>query len=317
MRLGWRAFLRNKFRKKTVGYSIGIAIDHDAVTLCALKLNTDKSISLLHENVVSLKTWSKHLANWVNEHNLEGASAHVAFSVSWYQQVQIDRPAVEDSEMPSAIKWSAQELLGDDEPKAFDFFDLPVPLAGNKKVNVVAINENALIEAVNACSYAGIWLKGISVEEVVTCNIPLQTEHAVLTLIQNASDEICLNIVKSGVLYFSRRLKGFENLNSFSADELNMGVADSLSVQIQRSMDYYESQLRQAPVKDIRLKLDTPHLAVVVSLVQQAVTARVAFLESGVVVPQVINEQRLNYAAIGAAIAPYSQLDHTDSERAT
>ena len=36
-----------------------------------------------------------------------------------------------------------------------------------------------------------------------------------------------------------------------------MGVSESMSVELQRSMDFFESQLRQAPVKKILLHLDT------------------------------------------------------------
>ena len=90
------------------------------------------------------------------------------------------------------------------------------------------------------------------------------TDEAVVTLTQEAGEEIILNIVKDGHLYISRRLKGFENLAAFSAEELRMGVLDGLCIQIQRSMDFFESQLRQPPVRKVvlHIKLQQPEIIV-------------------------------------------------------
>jgi MSHA biogenesis protein MshI len=146
-------------------------------------------------------------------------------------------------------------------------------------------------------------LQNISAEELVTCNFDMKTDLPVLTLIQDMHNEVCLNIVKDGVLYFSRRLKGFDNLASFSPDELQMGIVDSLCVQIQRSMDYFEAQLRQAPVRQILIKLDTPHLETLKTQIQQAVPATVSLMSVNIDVPEQYNPLGVSYTAIGAALA--------------
>ncbi|MFC3095290.1 MSHA biogenesis protein MshI [Alteromonas sediminis] len=307
MRIGWRALIRNKLKAKSDSFTIGIAIDEDAVTFCALQKRKSNELALVHESVVSLQNWPVQLKKWVESHGLSGANTHIAFSVAWYQQVQVDRPAVEEDEMDGALKWAVEEILGSGEARAYDYFDLPVPLAGNNKINIVAVNETAVVEAAEACYGANLQLQSISVEEVVTCNLPVGTELPVLTLIQEAGDEVCLNIVKNGELYFSRRLKGFENLSSFSAEELRMGIADSLCVQIQRSMDYFESQLRQAPISHIRIKMDSQYLDTLVEQVQQAVPAQIEIMRTGVTIPEQLNELRLSYTALGAALQQVSQ----------
>ena len=80
-------------------------------------------------------------------------------------------------------------------------------------------------------------------------------ESATVLLTQEAGEEVVLNVVKDGNLYSSRRLKGFENIGSFSQEELEMGLLDNLGVQIQRSMDHFESQLRQPPIRCLILAL--------------------------------------------------------------
>ncbi|MFB1036942.1 MAG: hypothetical protein QMC38_16535 [Sinobacterium sp.] len=80
-----------------------------------------------------------------------------------------------------------------------------------------------------------------------------------------------MNIVKRKQLFFSRRLRGYENLANFSPEELKMGIVDNLSLEIQRSMDYFESQLRQAPVKKVYISLNTLHQDPLADLIKQVI----------------------------------------------
>jgi MSHA biogenesis protein MshI len=302
MRLGLRAYLRQKFGKPSPYLSIGIAIGEDAAFFNVLYKHSSGRIELKAEKVVSINNWPKSLKTWVEDEHLKLTHTYVAFSISHYQQYQMDKPAVEKDEVVNALKWSVNELIGSEDARAIDYFDLPVAVAGSAKVNVVALSNNAIESVVEAVLDAGLILKNISVEEMVTCNLLCGESEAVLSLIQDEGDEVCLNIVKDDSLYFSRRLKGFENLNSFSIDELNMGIIDSLCVQIQRSMDYFESQLRQAPIRHIQFKLDTQHLAAVKALIEQAIPAQVKVMDVNVQVAENINPYRLSYSALGAAL---------------
>ena len=82
--------------------------------------------------------------------------------------------------------------------------------------------------------------------------LPIQ-QDAVLLVCQQPNEEINLLIIKNGQLFFSRRLRGFVQISKKSEDELMMGVIDSLSLEIQRSTDYFERQLKQAPIKTIEV----------------------------------------------------------------
>jgi len=76
-----------------------------------------------------------------------------------------------------------------------------------------------------------------------------------LLVCQQPNEEINLLIVKNGQLFFSRRLRGFAQIAHKTEDELTMGVIDALSLEIQRSTDYFERQLKQAPIKAIEILL--------------------------------------------------------------
>ena len=88
-----------------------------------------------------------------------------------------------------------------------------------------------------------------------------------------------MSIVKDGQLYFSRRLRGYENIKSFSPDELKMGSIDNLTLEVQRSMDYFESQLRQAPIKKIVVSIDSPHIDAICEIMRELTLIYVTPLE--------------------------------------
>lgn len=303
MRIGWRSFLKQKLRKKSAYHAVGIAISEDSVTFCAIKKLNDE-FCVEFEETVMFKNWGDHLVKWVNNHKLDGTPTVVSFSIHWYQILQVDRPAnVEESEIPSALSWSVKELTGNNNEMVIDYIDLPVPLSGNAKLNVIALPKKDVELVCEQLFVSGLSLAAITVEELATCELIPAVPEATLTLIQETGQEICLNIIKDGQLYLSRRLKGFENLGSFSPEELNMGIGESLSVQIQRSMDFYESQLRQAPVRNIKLRLDTPHRDALIKEIEQVVVATVAPLSPAITSSDPdIAVERLNYSSLGCAL---------------
>lgn len=309
MRIGWRAYLKQKWRKASTHLSVGIAVGTDTVTFCALKKEKDQNaLVITSEETVGYKDWGKHFTSWVERHHLTATPAYVAFSLDWYHFLQIDRPAVEDNEMQNALSYSVKDLIGTDEPLVFDYTDLAVPLAGNKKINVFAIAYNAVETVCRNLLDAGVDLKQISVAELAACELLAYSDEPVMVVVQEPGEEVSVNIIKDGHLYVSRRLKGFENLGSFSEEELQMGLTDSLSVQIQRSMDYFESQLRQAPVRKIRLRLDTTHTALVAQQINQVVSADVAAIDTQVTVAESLSVSRLNMTALGMALTPLREL---------
>jgi len=117
-----------------------------------------------------------------------------------------------------------------------------------------------------------------------------------------------LNIVKNNQLYFTRRLKGFENLGSYSEKELSMGITESLCVQIQRSMDYFESQLRQSPVRKVLLKLDTALAEKLASQIQDNMGLPVCPFEPEIRCGSGFNFKMASFSCLGAAYIKQSML---------
>ncbi|MCY7295280.1 MSHA biogenesis protein MshI [Alteromonas sp. a30] len=216
--------------------------------------------------------------------------------------MQVDRPPVDDSELAQALKWSVQELLSAQEEMQVDYFDLPAQTLGANKVNVAAIKKEEINEVCGQLIKIGLFVKAVTIEELAICDLLPKSNDAVIALMQKSGAEISLNIIKEGKLYFNRSFRGYESLSSFSEPELKMGVIDNLSIEIQRSMDFFESQLRQGGVKRILVHLDTPYTDTVVELIKTSMLMEVGQIQLDVPMALDVNIESASCAVLGAAL---------------
>lgn len=257
-KIGWKQYLKQKLRKASQFYSVGIAYTADQVLLCVLR-EINGSITWCLDASFSHQSWQSELKEYVFSNGLAGADCYFALSSHWYRIYQIDKPKVDEKDIFNALQWPLKEASGSEKDIVYDFVDLPAQVAGQNKVLAVAVSREEIKKLTEVIFESDLNLKGVSIEEIATNQLVKCNSEPVITLVQEHGEVIVLNIVKDNQLYFSRRLKGFENIGGFTQAELEMGITDSLSVQIQRSMDFFESQLRQAPIRRILVKVDSPH----------------------------------------------------------
>tara|TARA_R110002167_G_scaffold116707_4_gene292101 strand:+ start:260 stop:1189 length:930 start_codon:yes stop_codon:yes gene_type:complete len=302
MKIGWRKFIKGQFSKASKFHSVGIEIGVDDFHVSSLQKIKGK-LNWVKQDSFPIENWQKALKTYVENNNLANTQCNVAFSISKYQLLQLDRPAVEDAELIQALQWAVKEQLFGDDELVIDYFDPPTAASSTlKNLNVVAVSKRDIIEVRDGVLKAGLALNIIGVEELATCNLVIPSDDAIITLKQEEGGQLILNIVKRNELYFSRRLHGYENLASFSPEELKMGVVDNLSLEIQRSMDYFESQLRQAPVKKIYISLDTAHQDALAEFIKEVI-----FVQVEKFIPNVTKKPDMpitpsSLASLGAAI---------------
>ncbi|WP_124916948.1 MSHA biogenesis protein MshI [Alteromonas flava] len=289
-------------------------MSEDTACFSALKATADGfEVKLYHETPIG--KWQEALNRWATENSVGAARCAVSVSAHLYEIFQLEKPNVPEDELRQALTWSVKELTKDSfKAPVFDYFDSPAKSAGNQQVNVAVIEHQHVESIIGATVNAGLTLESISVEELSICNLVTVSDEPVLTLLQKAGEEIHLSIVKQGQLFFSRSLKGFENLGSFSVDELQMGVMDSLTVQIQRSMDYFESQLRQAPVRKVLFNIEAANSQAIGAQIAEIlrVDAQPFDMPAGLANA---TEQTLTYQCVGCALA-LLHLPRAQSERA-
>lgn len=185
----------------------------------------------------------------------QGAECLVVVGGSNYELVTIDRPAVPDDELALALPWAVQDLTRRPAAKLVtDYFQMASQPSGHDKLNVVCSDSDQLQPLVDALLQLEVSLTSISIEELaLACQLPSDQPRALL--FQVPGDEMLLLLVHEGKLHLARRLRGYHEIHSTPLEQWGAPLIDTLAVELQRSMDYFESQLRQPPVKEVVLAL--------------------------------------------------------------
>jgi MSHA biogenesis protein MshI len=300
MNIGWSKLYSYLTRKPGKYSAIGIEYNQNGLHLCAFKKVAGTDFLQLKQ-FFPLAEWQPALSAFVDEHQLSNSHVVISFATKKYQLVQADKPPVPDNEIAQALQWSIKDIIVSQDEVVTDYFDLPAQSTGANKVNVVALPKQELYDVCSGVLKAGLFIKAVTVEELCNCDLLEDSSDAVLTAVQDPGAEICLNIIKNKQLYFSRRIRGYEKLSTFTEEELQMGVIDNLSVELQRSMDFFEGQLRQAPARKILLHLDNPLMDVIAKMVGDAMAVDTAILTPQVHCADGLTFEANDLNAIGAA----------------
>ncbi len=190
------------------------------------------------------------LRQWVHDNKLSHRSCNVVLSQSDYQLILVEPPDVEDGELRDAIRWRLKDLLTIPvESAAIDVFSLPNDgtRANKKMVYVVAAEASKIKSVIQLVHASGLKLESIDIGELAVRNIARRllcdddNERGIaVSRIQKASGSVY--IYRGGNLYLARTFN--LNYNGGLMDDL---PEEDLALEIQRSLDYYERQMGQAP----------------------------------------------------------------------
>ncbi len=177
-------------------------------------------------------------------YHLHNCPTQITLAPSYYQLLQIDQPKVGEKELANAAKWLVKDLI--DFPVseavigAFPVLNRP---GATKKCTAVVGKVNEIAAIRSAAEQAEFDLLGIGITEL-TLNAILsqqkQADHGVgMVVLQPNTHLLCVS--SEGILHFSRNLSvDYGQPILEKADEL-----DKLALDIQRSLDYYQSHLQQ------------------------------------------------------------------------
>lgn len=232
-------------------------------------------------SITSQKQLACHSDSWLQDVKAvigpvaAGGRLQLVLSADFYQVVQIDKPGLNDEELMQALPWQVKDLVSiAAEDILADYIDLPAGSNQQTKINVVVASLSWLKQLTSMIDSLGLSVQSIQPEEWLAMQLLTTTSTATMLVIHQPGQELLIQIVRDGQLYFSRRARGFERLHLSTETELASGLLDRLQLELQRSMDYFESQLKQAPVRELRLLLTQADL--IATLLQQSGFSRVA-----------------------------------------
>jgi MSHA biogenesis protein MshI len=174
-----------------------------------------------------------------------------------YQVVQVEAPDVLPSEMRAAVRWRLRDAISfkvDDA--AVDVFEIPESgrRAQTRMLFAVAARATAVERLTSTLQPAAKGFYAIDIPELCLRNIssllPQDAKGvAMLALNENYAQ---LVTTRQGVLYLTRRI---DIARRFEPHAQERGESDldagALSLELQRSLDYYESHYDQTPIGDL------------------------------------------------------------------
>lgn len=299
--------IKRLLRGNSTGQIAGIALHQQCVRLVIGKMQGANWHYTTQDEMEagSEEQWPELVEDLIVKHSLRDAECCIILPPNRYQLLQIDKPNIPEEELAASLSWHIKDLVTlPQEELVADYFHVPVKIpAQGEKLNVVITSRKTILPLIDVFTENKVELNGIVPEELVMRNIIGNQETASLLLSQQKNEETALQIVKKDQIYFARKLRGFNRIHEYTAQELSDGLTDSLSLEIQRSMDYFESQLKQAPIKNIQLALPSQHQQLIAEQIAQHFPTEVkvmAISNEHAVVEEDVSEQF--YPALGGAL---------------
>ncbi len=216
---------------------------------------------------------------------LENVPCCFVLSPADYNLVLLERPNVEAHELVAAVKWKIKELIDRPlEDVAITVF--PVPKGAYKNqvdmLYVVAARRDRILEAVDLVSKSGLMLSAIDIPELVMLNLSqiCTDDSNGLAFIDLRPSGSTINLSRNGAVYLTRRLNTHVDEDVMRSADWD-GVRERLVLEIQRSLDYFESQMGQSQVARLVIAPREEGADTLVKQLNDAMAVRVESMDLG------------------------------------
>lgn len=220
----------------------------------------------------------RQLKKLADLHKLHRSTCASLLGSDDYQLLVTESPSVPQEERRAALRWRIKDLISDPATEiTLDAFDVPPPRGSEKSSSiyvVVAKNVPLNSHCANLLN-ADINLKVIDIIEMAQRNIAslLPDDENGVALLSLQPTKGMLTLTKAGELYLSRPIglgldqavpetvtteaqpQDDNDLPDLDLDlEFgNTAAYDQIALELQRLLDYYESNFRQAPIRKLYL----------------------------------------------------------------
>lgn len=196
------------------------------------------------------------LKAWVHSNSLQKTPCVCLLADDDCDIYQVEKPEVEDAEMLQAVSWKIKDLINYDVTHAVvDSYPMPVSSKNKQQqVGVVAAREAVVRNYVDSIKASALVLNALDIHELVRANLQVvqnSSEHsmALLTLTRESG---LLSVYHDTDLYVSREFMiGVDQLGMATSDDES--VFDALLLELQRSLDYFESFYGMGSVTNLRI----------------------------------------------------------------
>jgi len=249
------SFLKNRATRTDLA---AIGLQADGISFVRVDRQSGGRARLLACEFKSLEANDevRALGQLASQHGLKRARCTTLLGSGDYQLLLTEAPDVGADELKQALRWKIKDLIEFHINDAtLDVFDLPgaAPGAKAREMYTVAARNEAIQRRVDLLTQAGIGLDVIDIPELAQRNLAgLLAEDTTGVALLSLQDKTGLiTITRQGYLYLSRTLNiGYESLRSAADPAMYF---DHIVLEVQRSLDYFESHFREAPIRNLVL----------------------------------------------------------------
>lgn len=274
--------------KKSIRKDAQVAVCLDEHAISVVRVRRDKDMPPLLEccdaqMVDNVSLQDAELARLTNVYHLDNYECVSTLEIGNYNLLLVEAPDVQPEELRAAIRWRIKDLIDfhiDDA--VVDVFEVPnQKTAGrNRMMYAVVARSNIVKQRIEQLSAVGLNLNIIDIPELALRNIAalLPEDVGGVALVYIGENSGLITITRQSILYFSRRIEiGLrelpDNLVSSDGDLIHRWL-DNIIIEIQRSLDYYESHFSQPQVS-----------AIVISPLSKEVPGMLDYVSSQVDIP--------------------------------
>jgi MSHA biogenesis protein MshI len=175
-----------------------------------------------------------------------------------YQLVQVEAPEVLPAEMRAAVRWRLKDAIDFDiDDAVFDVFEIPEPprRTQSRMMFAVAARNRAVQRVSGLIAPHARGFDVIDIPELCQRNLSALLPHdkkgvAFLTLADRFAQ---LVLTREGVLYLTRRIDLARSYDMPRRTDAPDHDVSALALEVQRSLDYYESHYDHTPITHLVL----------------------------------------------------------------
>lgn len=238
---------------------IGVDFLPDGVAIAQVQTGKKSPGQILRSEFVEADGQEAQVAAlkaWVHSNNLQKTPCVCLVANDDCDVYQVEKPEVEDSEMIQAVSWKIKDLINYDVSHAVvDSYPMPESSKNKQQqVGVVAAREAIVRNYIDGIKTSALALDALDIHELVRANLQVvqrSSEHslAVLTLTRESG---LLSVYHDTDLYVSREFMiGIDQLGLATSEDES--IFDALLLELQRSLDYFESYYGMGSVTNLRI----------------------------------------------------------------
>jgi len=246
--------------KRTVPGLTGIEVREDGVSVVRVLRDPGRPPRV---TACEFRPWEgkgverdKVLSRLASDFDLRRSRCTTVLDPNDYNLLLTEAPDVPAEELRSALRWRVKDMIDFHVDDAtIDVFDVTTPntTGKNRSMYVVAARNAAIQRRVDLCDNAGINLDVIDIPELALRNIAAtlpEDVRGVVTLSFSAQRGL-VTITRQGEIFLSRRLE--MGLAHLLETEDRAPLFDQVVLEVQRSLDYFDSHFRQAHIDSLVL----------------------------------------------------------------